>query len=31
MRYFLLVMLAIGIPSLIFLNEILALAARLPH
>lgn len=31
MRYFLLVMLAIGIPGFIFLNEILALAARLPH
>lgn len=31
MRYFLLVMLAIGIPGLILLNEILALAARLTH
>ena len=31
MRYFLLVMLTIGIPCFIFLNEILALAARLPH
>ena len=31
MRYFLLVMLFVFIPCMFFLNEILALAARLPH
>jgi len=31
MRYFFFLLLAIGIPGVIFLNEILVLAARISH
>lgn len=31
MRYFFFLMLAVGVPGMIFLNEIIALASRISH